>query len=122
LWSGGLNAYLDTNENGAPDAFELQTTTDARGRYSFARVPPGIYALRQVTPAGYVQTTPDFDSVPLAGSELRDLNFGNQPRPEQTEADLAYRFVADLMALPGRRPYQPIGQVGEFERILPRGR
>ena len=53
----GVVVYLDFNNNGQLDSFELKTTTDASGNYKFI-VPFGTYVVRQVKPTGKTQTTP----------------------------------------------------------------
>ncbi|MFT3784993.1 MAG: SdrD B-like domain-containing protein [Tepidisphaeraceae bacterium] len=49
--------YLDFNNNGELDSFELKTTSDANGNYAF-NLPYGTYVLRVVLPAGKTLTTP----------------------------------------------------------------
>lgn len=53
----GITVYLDFNNNGQLDSFELKTTTDSSGHFKFV-VPFGTYVVRAVVPAGKVQTTP----------------------------------------------------------------
>ena len=104
----GVTIYLDSNFNGQLDPHEIsthtmldnpQTAVDESGRYSFDRLPPGRYVVREVVPDGYVQTFPpelvvdplpgeELPNVPQGrfhgvtlepGDEIRGLDFGNQP-------------------------------------------
>jgi len=54
----GVTVYLDTNNNGQLDPGELSTTTGSSGTYTFSDLLPGTYEVREVVPAGYVQTSP----------------------------------------------------------------
>jgi hypothetical protein len=54
----GFKVFIDNNFNGAYDATDPFTFTDATGHYSFANLFPGSYAVGVVKPAGWVQTTP----------------------------------------------------------------
>jgi hypothetical protein len=51
----GVTVYLDFNNNGQLDSFELKTTTDANGNFKFVE-PFGTYVIRQVLPAGKTAT------------------------------------------------------------------
>jgi hypothetical protein len=72
-----VTVFLDADGNGVQDPNEYGTKTDATGHYSFAKVPPGTYSIRQVLPAGFVQTTPNFTNVAVTGSNLAPMNFGD---------------------------------------------
>lgn len=54
----GFKVFVDSNFNGAFDAGEAFTFTDATGHYSFSNLFPGSYAVGLVKPPGWVQTTP----------------------------------------------------------------
>lgn len=82
----GVTIYIDANTNGVFDNGELSTLTvadnplttiDETGRYEFVGVIPGTYAIREIVPAGFVQTSP---VVPLvsgqAGTTQLILNGG----------------------------------------------
>jgi hypothetical protein len=89
--------FLDANSNGVLDATEhglpgvtillenagtgavLQTTvTDSNGNFTFLALPPGVYRVREVTPTGSVQTTPNpADIQAMSGVNVGGLNFGN---------------------------------------------
>jgi ELWxxDGT repeat protein len=75
----GRTVFLDANNNGVFDSGEMSTTTDANGNYSFTNLPPGAYRVREVTPAGWVQTTanPPAISAALNGTNVTGLNFGS---------------------------------------------
>ncbi|MXO76098.1 hypothetical protein GRI40_12815 [Altererythrobacter aerius] len=57
----------DTNGNGVQDAGETiterYTITDANGSYAFGGLTAGTYRIDEVTPAGQVQTTGDYETV-----------------------------------------------------------
>ena len=64
---GGVQVYIDSNNNGQHDRRELITRTrfdnsetkeDESGTYSFERLRPGTYTVREIVPDGYVQTSP----------------------------------------------------------------
>jgi len=46
----GVTVYLDTDHDGRKDFDEPETTTDADGLYSFARLTPGAYKVTALTP------------------------------------------------------------------------
>jgi len=75
----GVTVYLDFNNNGQLDSFELKTTTDANGNYSFIE-PFGTYFIRQVVPSGKVQTTPvgGFTVTLPKGGTAPGKNFGDK--------------------------------------------
>lgn len=54
----GVTVYLDANNDGTLEGSELRTVTDSKGGFSFAGLPAGNYVIRQVPPAGELQTTP----------------------------------------------------------------
>lgn len=107
----GVRIFLDASRNAARGEHDLTATTDADGRFVFDRVPPGTYAIRQITPTGYVQTLGPAP-VAVAGSDLTGMDFGNTRRVARQPTDAI--TVADLDTLPGRRPGQPLGAPGEF--------
>ena len=75
----GVTVYLDFNNNAQLDSFELNTTTDANGNYSFIE-PFGTYIVRQVVPSGKVQTTPvgGITVTLLKGTVATGKNFGDK--------------------------------------------
>ena len=54
----GVTVYLDSNDNGVLDSGEPSTVTTSSGAYSFTKLAPASYYLRQVVPSGYSQTSP----------------------------------------------------------------
>jgi hypothetical protein len=54
----GWIIFLDTNNNGALDAVESWTITDANGAYSFDELPRGNYMVREIEQPGWTQTNP----------------------------------------------------------------
>ena len=74
----GITVFLDSNGNGVLDPGELSTTTDANGNYTFTNLAPGTYRVREVEPAGSMQTTGNpADIVVSSGSSITGVNFGN---------------------------------------------
>ena len=53
-----MTVYLDANDNGVLDGGEQTDVTDASGNYAFTGLPAGDYVVREIVPAGYVQTAP----------------------------------------------------------------
>ncbi|MCC3433010.1 MAG: hypothetical protein JGK08_24375 [Microcoleus sp. PH2017_04_SCI_O_A] len=49
----GVSVFLDTNNNGTPDAGEQQIQTNAQGRGAFTNLQLGNYTVREVVPAGF---------------------------------------------------------------------
>ncbi len=94
----GGTVYLDANNNGLFDTGELSTVSEAAGNYSFPNLGPGTYRVRQLSQAGWLQTTPNptditaqsgtnavghdfgnFERFSLSGQALNDLNGNGQP-------------------------------------------
>ncbi len=87
---GGVEIYLDLNNNGVLDADEPSTFTatdnpdtleDETGYYEFTGLSAGEYIVREVVPSGYVQTSPieGFHQISLAEDEnVTDVDFGNR--------------------------------------------
>jgi photosystem II stability/assembly factor-like uncharacterized protein len=90
--------------------------TDARGRYAFDGVPPGRYRVRATAPDGYVCTSRGRGGLTLSGSDVDGLDLGLRVDPVLARAAEPYRRLADLQALPGRAPGQPVGTEHEFDR------
>ncbi len=74
---GGVDLYLDANNNSTQDLGELEATTSSTGNYSFTGVNPGTYRVKIVIPSGKVQTTAaPVATTPTSGSTLSTVNFG----------------------------------------------
>lgn len=76
----GVTVYIDANLNGQFDAAtETSRSSDANGFFEFLSMAPGTYRIREVTPAGTTQTTPNpADVVITSGSTVSpDQVFGN---------------------------------------------
>ena len=58
LGTPGWIVYLDQNQNGAREADELFTTTDASGKYSFSNLTPGTYTVAVEGQTGFEVTRP----------------------------------------------------------------
>lgn len=79
----GVSVFLDTNNNGTPDAGEQQIQTNAQGRGAFTNLQPGNYTVREVVPAGFSASTSAVVPVTL---NLQDANvtFANTPNSNIT--------------------------------------
>ena len=87
----GRQVYDDVNGNSRydpPDPFQNQpgepTTWTGNGGYYMLQVPSGVHTIREVLPAGWLQTTPLSDSytvVVAAGHTVADKNFGCKVAP-----------------------------------------
>src|SRR5262249_52559859 len=76
----GVTISLDLGADGTVDA---TTTTDVNGNYSFTNLGPGAYRIREVTPAGSVQTTANpAEIVAQSGVNVSGVDFGNLAPPE----------------------------------------
>jgi hypothetical protein len=74
----GVTVYLDFNNNGQLDSFELKTTTDSSGNYKFV-VPFGTYVIREVVPSGKTQTVAPSNPFTLSkGQVASGKNFGDK--------------------------------------------
>jgi autotransporter-associated beta strand protein len=70
--NGTLNAWSLTITGD-----ELSTTTDAQGHYSFANLPPGVYAVDTVQKAGWTRTEVPGEVILDANAVSANVNFGN---------------------------------------------
>jgi len=91
----GVTIYLDANGNNDLDAGERWTLSqadnpatpgvDETGWYTFEGLPIGTYTVREIVPAGYVQTAPRFPYEHLVdlrtGPTADGYDFGNRRSP-----------------------------------------
>lgn len=82
----GIRVYVDLNGNRSYDAGEPSVFTDAAGNYTISGLNAGGYVVREVLPAGKLQTTPALGYgvwAPLgAGQTLSLQPFGQAAAPE----------------------------------------
>ena len=64
----GVTVWLDANFDGNLDDQERRTRTDANGTFSFPRLPPGYYHVRQFLEPGQSQTLPAEITPPILDS------------------------------------------------------
>lgn len=73
----GWTVYLDADNSGTLDSGEVSMTTDADGNYLFANLTDGTYHVREVTQAGWIQTTANQDVTLSATQLVATVNYGN---------------------------------------------
>jgi hypothetical protein len=81
-----VNGFMDPGEPGIPDvAVKVNgdsTKTDFNGHYSFTVAAPGTYVVREVTPPGYISTSPDSIEITCEPNWSWEINFGEvEPIP-----------------------------------------
>lgn len=64
----GATVWLDADFDGTLDEEERRTRTDAAGTFSFLRLPPGYYHVRQLLEPGHSQTQPAEVTPPILDS------------------------------------------------------
>ncbi len=79
----GVTVFLDTNNNGTPDAGEQQVQTNTQGRAAFTNLVPGNYVVREVVPAGFSPSTVAAVNVTL-GTQDANVTFANTPNSNIT--------------------------------------
>jgi hypothetical protein len=62
----GRTVYLDLNNDGVLDNGEPSVQTDASGTYLFTNLSAGAYTVREVLPAGVIQTSPGSNAPQVA--------------------------------------------------------
>jgi hypothetical protein len=81
----GALVYVDLNNSGTRDAGEpAATSTDPAGAWAIGSLAPGTYVLRQLPPAGMVQTAPAGGTqtvVVASGSTAGGVEFGDRTGP-----------------------------------------
>ena len=73
---GGVQVFIDANDNGAVDAGEQSTTTNAAGEAAFTNLPAGNYVVREVVPTGFTPTMATRVQFDLSNTDARVI-FGN---------------------------------------------
>ncbi len=69
----GVTIYIDSNNNGALDAGEPETTSDVSGNYAFNDLAPGVtYHVREVLDIGFAQTGPEYATELNAANEVQN--------------------------------------------------
>ncbi|MEG4285055.1 SdrD B-like domain-containing protein [Microcoleus sp. A006_D1] len=79
----GVSVFLDTNNNGTPDAGEQQIQTNAQGRGAFTNLATGNYTVREVVPAGFSASTSAAVPVTLSTQDA-NVTFANTPNSNIT--------------------------------------
>ncbi|MCC3444885.1 MAG: hypothetical protein JGK01_25010, partial [Microcoleus sp. PH2017_03_ELD_O_A] len=79
----GVTVFLDTNNNGTPEAGEQQIQTNAQGRGAFTNLQLGNYTVREVVPAGFSASTTAGVPVTL-GTQDANVTFANTPNSNIT--------------------------------------
>lgn len=74
----GVSVFLDTNNNGTPEAGEQQIQTNAQGRGAFTNLQLGNYTVREVVPTGFSPSTTAAVPVTL-GTQDANVTFANTP-------------------------------------------
>jgi len=76
----GRKVFLDQNNNGVFDPDEPFRTTISGGNYSFLKLGPGTYRVRQSVQSGSIQTSAQpADIVAASGVDHSSVDFGNAP-------------------------------------------
>jgi parallel beta-helix repeat protein len=76
----GVTVFADLNGNGRPDAGESSAVSAADGSFTLGIAQDGTFAVRQVVPPGFRQTTPDRVVGVAGGSTASGVNLGEQAR------------------------------------------
>lgn len=89
----GWTIYIDENANGVFDDGELFDITNADGNYLFEGLLPGPYIIREVSQAGWVQTSPNEGAgsqheVVLGSTDQPGLDFGNHEQTCDAQLEL----------------------------------
>jgi cyclophilin family peptidyl-prolyl cis-trans isomerase len=73
----GWTIFLDSDDNGQLDDGEQSTTSDADGNFSFGDLGPGVFRVREVLQAGWINTFSIAGIVALSGDDVADVDVGN---------------------------------------------
>jgi PKD repeat protein len=92
----GWVVYLDANNNGKLDPYEVRTTTAADGSYAFTGLKPGVtYHVRVVVPPGWVATTPTRINVTAVADMSATGNDFGVGLPASVSGNVFYDANAD---------------------------
>jgi hypothetical protein len=69
----GVTVFLDINNNGVLDGGETSVVTSGSGNYNFGSLANGTYHLRQVLPAGYIQSSTPSDPIVSGGAIVSNI-------------------------------------------------
>jgi predicted outer membrane repeat protein len=98
----GVKVFLDLKHTGSFATGDPYTLTGPSGAYVFTKLPPGVYKIDQVLPAGYRQGFPfggvDYSAVVSANEFLTQFNFGD------TTTSRVSGFVYDDLDSQGTAP------------------
>lgn len=76
----GWTVFIDVDNNGRPNTYEYQTTTDHLGNFSLTGLADGTYKIRVVPKAGWTLTTPAIRTINVTGGEkVFSQMFGEKP-------------------------------------------
>ena len=79
----GVTVFLDTNNNGTPEAGEEQRQTNVQGVAAFTNLPAGNYTVREVVPVGFSPSTTAAVPVTL-NTQDANVTFANTPNSNIT--------------------------------------
>lgn len=77
---GGIDVFLDQNENGLRDDGELSAISDDQGNYAFHGLLPGLYVVAQALEPGLKLVQPaggSYEVIAAGGQTIADRNFVN---------------------------------------------
>lgn len=86
LGIAGRTVYIDTNGNNALDVGETTAVTNSLGNYTFGNLAAGTYKIRQVLPAGWVQTKPFLGASLSVTVTATQTSIGNELGTNTTAA------------------------------------
>jgi hypothetical protein len=110
----GVTVYLDLNRSGHFDAGDPSTVTDAKGGYTFTGLVGGTFTVAEVSPSGYVPTSPLGGSTTVnvsVGQTQSGVNFGNRavspqlPLVPQDPATWVHQYGAGKSPAQAARDY-----------------
>jgi len=87
----GITVFLETTCNDHLDTGEQSTTTNADGNYLFTDITAGTYTVREVVPAGWMQTTANPGAVVVtAGADTKGGDFGDLQLAKSYVKNISY--------------------------------